>query len=555
MLYNSLSRLFLSFGKNHFQIDQPLKTILKICGLPETYFPQLSELGKYVGGEFLELVDYIDKHSPPYLLMWDVHGERLDWVQLNPAHRELLVKLMQARIIRNTYVENAPHQLHYAMGYLIADPGIFCTLTLTNQTAYALKKYGNEELQRKFLPHFISDQPDDIRYGATFYTETQGGSDLGANRAVALKNGKIWRITSKDKYFSSNAGVANGALVTARPEGNPAGPKGLAFFFVPAIREDGSANYTIRRIKEKLGTRAVPTGEVEMEDSEAYLIGTPEQGIYIALEVLLLARLANSVAAMGIARKAYLEAYYYCCTRSAFGKHLVEHPLVKKDLLEMEVELEANLMLSFKAVEKFEQVKDARPPYSPEYHYARFLAHIAKNMTADASANITQQAMELFGGIGFLEDFPVARWHREALITPIWEGTSNIQALDLLEVIAKKNAHEVFFAEMKSLLDSVKEFPDWKLLSGQYNALQKMLTDLGSMSTQSAQFYAKDLLTSLGEFAASIFLVDAGMNRLLIERENRLLKIASIYIHRHLKKTRIPVELLEETDELLKFLE
>jgi acyl-CoA dehydrogenase len=550
-----LSRLFLSFGKNHFEIDRPLKTILKVCGLPEGYSSKLSQLGKYVGGEFLELVDYIDKHSPPRLNMWDVHGERLNRVQLNPSHRELLLKLMQSGIIRDTYVEDAPYQLHYAMGYLIADPGIFCTLTLTNQTAYALKKYGSEKIQRKFLPHFLSDQPEDIWYGATFYTETQGGSDLGANRAVARKDGQIWRITSKDKYFSSNAGVANGALVTARPEGSPSGAKGLAVFFVPALREDGRANYTIRRLKEKMGTRAVPTGEVEMEDSEAYLIGTLEQGIYIALEVLLLARLANSVAAMGIARKAYLEAYHYCQNRSAFGKHLFAHPLVKKDLLEMEVELEANLMLAFKAAEKFEQIKDGKPPYPKEYHYARFLAYIAKNRTADASAVITQQAMELFGGIGFLEDFPVARWHREALITPIWEGTSNIQALDLLEVITKKNAHELFFAEMNSLLESVKEFPDRKILFDKYVDLQRMLSDLGSMSAESAQFYAKDLLTGLGELAASVYLVDAGMNRLPKKERARLLKIANIYIHRHLKRTRIPLEFLEEADQLQALLE
>lgn len=554
MLSNPQARLFLSFGKNHFQADKPLQAILKVCGLPEAHFARLSNLGEYVGQEFLELVDYIDKHSPPLLRMWDVHGERLDWVQLNPAHRKLLTELMQTGIIRSTYVDNAPHQLHYAMGYLIADPGIFCTLTLTNQTAYALKKYGSTELQRKFLPHFLSEQPDDIWYGATFYTETQGGSDLGANKAVAKRDGETWRITSKDKYFSSNAGVANGAVVTARPQGNPPGPKGLAVFFVPALREDGSANYTIRRLKEKLGTRAVPTGEVEMDEAEAYLIGTVEQGVYIALEILQLARLANSVAAMGIARKAFLEAYFYCQHRSAFGKHLIEHPLVQKDLLEMETELEANLLLAFRAVEKYDRARDARPPYPQEYHYARFLAHIAKNMTADASAGITQRAMELFGGIGFLEDFPVARWRREALITPIWEGSSNIQALDLLEVIARKKAHEPFFAEMSSLLESIQQFPDWQLLSVQYDALKKTLGELASMNPDTAQYYAKDLLTALGEFATSVYLVDAGMNRLPKGEGERMLKISSVYIHRHLKKTGIPLKLLEATNELLGFL-
>jgi len=453
----------------------------------------------------------------------------MDWVRLNPAHREVLTKLMKTGIIRNTYIEKAPHQLHFAMGYLIADPGIFCTITLNNQTAYALNKYGGKELQRQFLPHFISDKPDEIWYGATFYTELQGGSDLGANPAVAHQgtgaapkvqawnSSGLWLISSKDKYFASNAGLANGTLVTARPEGNPPGNKGLALFFVPAFRENGSANYVIRRLEDKLGTRAVPSGEVEMKNSEAYLIGAAQQGIYIALEVLLLARLANSVAAMGIARKAMLEAFYYCHNRLAFGRRLFEHSLVKKDLLEIEVELQANLMLAFKAVEKFENIKNDTPPYSQEYHYARFLAHIAKNMTADASARITQQAMELYGGIGFLEDFPVARWHREALITPIWEGTSIIQALDLMEAIIKKNAHELFFREMNTLLQSIKKFADWNVLFEQYKTLQRMLNDLGSMAVESIQFYAKDLLNSLGEFAASLYLVDAGRNRLSTE--------------------------------------
>ena len=548
MKTNPLSRLFLSYGTNHFLVDKPLQAMLQYTGLSEEYFPRLQKLGDLVGHEFLEIIDYIDKYAPPRLQMWDIHGERMDWVQLNPAHRQLLTQLMQTGIVRSSIGEGAPFQLHYAMGYLIADPGLYCTITLTHQTAYALHKYGDDTLKTKFLPCFITDDAEAQCYGATFYTEIQGGSDLGATRAVARKDGPRWRITTRDKYFASNAGVAHGALVTARPEGNPPGAKGLALFYVPAVREDGRPNYTIRRLKAKLGTRAVPSGEVEMEEAEAYLVGTLEEGIYIALEVLLLARLANAVAAMGIARKAYLEALAYTRHRRAFGKRLIQHPLVRKDLLEMETELEANLLLALKAVEKFNRVRDQRPPYTMDYHYTRFLAHIAKNMTAYASAEITRMAMELFGGIGFLEDFPVARWHREALITPIWEGTSNIQALDLLEVIVKKEAHVPFFDEMNALLQNVPHLTVKQLLTDRLQYLQNVIDEFRVLSEDEVQFIAKDLLTSLGELAAGLYLTDLAVHSASEAQKERFMKIAEVYVHRHFQKTPIAAAYLKEAE-------
>ncbi len=546
-----LSRLFLTYGKNHFLLDKPFQAILKFTGLGDEYVPRLKKLGQLVGGEFLETIDYIDKYAPPRFRMWDIHGERMDWVQLNPEHRQVLDQLMQMGIVRSTFVEEAPMHLHYAMGYLIADPGLFCTITLTNQTAYALQKYGDDFLKETFLPHFLSDKPGDMYYGATFYTEIQGGSDLGATRAVARFEGNQWRIFSKDKYFASNAGVANGALVTARPEGNPPGAKGLALFYVPAIRSDGSPNYAIRRIKAKLGTRAVPTGEVELEDAEAYLVGSVEEGIYIALEVLLLARIANAVAAMGIARKAYLEALFYTQRRHAFGKPLINHPLVQKDLMEMETELEANLLLAFKVVEKFNKVKDQRPPYSMDYHYTRLLAHIAKNMTAYAGADITRMAMELFGGIGFLEEFPIARWHREALITPIWEGTGNIQALDLLEVIAKKDAHQPFFEEMTALLPSVTTSTARQLLSDRIHYLQNVIDEFRVLSEAEIQFIAKDLLNSMGELAAGMYLFDLATHLPEGDVRNRFQKVGEMYVQRHLQHTAIIPGYLKEAKNII----
>lgn len=551
MLSDPLKRYFSSFGINHFAIDRPFQDALQCVGLPQEHQGILSKLGEYAGGELLEVMDYIDKVSPPRLQMWDIDGQRLDWVQLNPAHRQALHDLMSTGIVHSTFTENSPWQLHYAMLYLIADPGIVCTITLTSQTAYALHKYGDARAQEEFLPHYLATEGSKAWYGATFYTETQGGSDLGANRAVASNTPEGWRISSEDKYFASNAGIADGAVVTARPEGSPAGPKGLALFFVPALRRDGSANFTIRRLKEKLATRAVPTGEVILQESEGYLLGSVDTGIYQAMEVLTVARLANAMGALGIARKAYLEALFYTQKRTAFGKPLIGHPLITKDLLEMEVELEANLVMGLKAVQAFNEVWREKPPYSERYHYARLLAHLVKNMTAEMSAKVTQTVMELHGGIGFLEDFPIARWHREALITPIWEGGSNIQALEMLETMVKKRAHLQLLAQVEGIAAAQQNKDLLQILQNRLTLIRDEIEKILALGSLDSQYYAKDLLRTIGECAAAAFLLEAAMQMIESKGEDRFLKVADVYIRTHLNHEPIPIDLFHGADEIV----
>lgn len=542
---------FLSGGQNHYTVDRPLKLVLDAVGLAPRYEELLKELGEYVGGEFLEVLDYVDKVASPRLHLWDILGNRFDWVQLAPGHRRALSRLMETGIVYRTFLEDSPWHLHYAMGYLIADPGIFCTLTLTNQTAYGLFKYGDDTLKEKFLKNYLLKDGEKVWYGATFYTEIQGGSDLGANQAVARQTPNGWRINSENKYFASNAGVADGALVTARPEGNPPGAKGLALFFVPALRENGSLNYTIRRLKDKFGTRAVPTAEVEMVDSEAYLLGRMDHGIYEALEILMLARLGNAVGALGIARKAYLEAFAYAQQRQTFGKKLIEHPLIRKDLLEMEAELEGNMLLTFKTVEAFNRCWRELPPYNADFHYARFLAHLTKNMTAEMSARVSQTAMEIFGGIGFMEDFPIARWHREALVTPIWEGSSNIQALDMMETIYKKRAHEQFFSETEKQIGQIPEAAYRKALQSRQNFLIEHIDQILNLSSEDTQYFAKDLLRSLGQLAITVYAFQVAGKLIESERDFRFQKIAQYYLKKYISGEELGLEDIKHTEDII----
>ncbi len=536
---DTYSYLSNAYGKNHFEVDKPFQVILEYFLGKSIDF---SGLGRFVGRELYEIADYIDKSAHPKHVMWSINGERVDSVWLDPAQRWVLEKLLREYDVNKYPYREGNWHKHYASVYLISDPGIACIITVTNQTAYALYKYGDESL-KKYVPHLIGEA-DPIMYGATWFTEIQGGSDLGANITEAFYNGKTWIINGDAKYFASNAGLADMALVTARPKGASLGAKGLALFLVPKINSSGKRNFIIRRLKEKSGTISVPTGEVEFHNSEAYLLGEAKKGIYYTMEDLMVSRLANSVGALGIARKSFLEAYYYSQVRSAFGKRLIEHPLLQRDLLDMEVLIEGATALTFKAIDQFQKSWIETPPYTEKYHYARLLTHISKNITAETAAYVSKMAMEIYGGIGFLEEYPIERLHREALITPIWEGTSNIQALDMLETIAKKGAHLQLLDDMKVLAKEITEGKE--IVESAELEIEDALSKLATYTDIEAQFYAKDILMTLGHSIAVILLAHIGSKLNL----DRFITIAKLYADKYLKGKSYTRDIIEKARDL-----
>jgi alkylation response protein AidB-like acyl-CoA dehydrogenase len=505
------------YGKNHWHLETDLKVILeKYWSEFPDHQEDLAEFGALIGSRAYEIGDLVDQYVRPILIMHDLDGQRIDRARIDPAHRELLKQL--SRINRPPYEGGSWHH-HFTLGYLLADPGLYCTVIVTNQTAYAIHKYAPEH--QPWLEALLAGE----MWGATWMTETQGGSDLGANTTEAKLESGMWRLYGEEKSFASNAGLADLALVTARPEGAIPGPKGLALFIVPRLSQQGDLNFTIRRFKEKSATRAVPTGEVEMEGSEAYLAGEAGKGIYYTLEVLSVARLANAIGAMGIARKAHLESLFRVHERQAFGRALVEHPLVRRDLTDLAVRIAGGLSLVFHAIECFDHAWNDLPPYTSDYHYFRFLSHLAKNRTAEHAADTTLLAMELFGGLGFLDEYAVARLHREALITPIWEGTSNIQALDMLEAMQKKGAHEPFLDEFVPLLDGVGT-PEAHQAR---QTIEMTLGHLAGLEVEHVQWYSKDALTRLAD-SAQVALLYA----LAETGGERYAKLAALYALRFL---------------------
>ncbi len=436
-----------AYGTNHFDRDPDLAAVLATFwhDFP-AHRDELHRFGQFAGEDVYEAVYHVDHDAPPVLVTHDLDGRRVDRARLSPAERVVLKAA--AHINRPPYEGGSWHH-HFALGYLMGDPGLYCVLTITNQTIYGIHKYAPQYAAWK------DEMLEGKAFGATWMTEIQGGSDLGANVTIARRDGDVWRLTG-EKYFASGAGLADYALVTARPEGAKGGAKGLALFLLPRLDHAGNLNFLVRRLKDKSATRAVPTGEVDLPGSEAHLIGREQEGVYMTLEILNVSRLANAIGAMATAKKAHLEVMERVRRRAAFGRTLRDHPLIRRDLTDLAVRSAGGLALAFRAVDQFDRCWSERRPYSAAYHYARFLIHLAKNRTADHAAAMTSLGMELFGGLGFLEEYAVARWHREALITPIWEGPSNIQALDFLESVQKYHAHESFLEDIRPRLEATR---------------------------------------------------------------------------------------------------
>src|SRR5271163_5126405 len=437
----------------------------------------------------------IDRAGTPWLRMFDRGEKRVDEILYPREYQTMLRRGYRAGVVWRA-LEEKSLLLTYALMYTISfhDPGICCPYTVSLGTAVPLAKYGSAELQSRFLPQ-LSRKDDSVWQGATWMTEIQGGSDLGAAvETVARPADDSWLLTG-DKYLASNAN-AELALVAARPEGATAGVRGLSLFLVPRYRNDGELNYFIRRLKDKIATRSVPTGEIELRSSEGYLLGAADAGIYLILEVLNLSRVANSVVSVALAQRAMADALGYAEHRAAFGKPILEHPLMRHQFENRMKTLRSVIALAWESVQLLNEVWMERAPYSERYHLFRLVAHLAKYWTAEFAVDTAKWAMEVHGGLGVLAEYGAERWLREAMILAIWEGTPHRQMLDGLEVMERKRAHRLLFQRLAEIAPA--------------NEVQEMELEVEQhlkLPTQEKEALAEPLFRRLAAFTAETLTV------------------------------------------------
>ncbi|PSL50413.1 alkylation response protein AidB-like acyl-CoA dehydrogenase [Salsuginibacillus halophilus] len=452
---------------NRYSADPRLAGILQAY-LEEDFFSYADE----ALSSFADQLDDVDTRAAhtdgagePQLIRYNKFGEEVSEVWVNEGYQKTVADMYDTGIVGYVHKPipalGRPGNYHYsyAQGYLLSqvEPGFYCPVTLTMASAYLLDAYGDEDLKAKYLPHFTATGDTELYEGATFLTERQGGSDVGANVVEAVKASDGYRLHG-EKYFASNAGMCGAAMVLARREGAPAGSKGLSLFLVPWENEDGRVNgLRIRRLKNKLGVKAVPSGEVEFTGARAYLVGEAEQGFYYMMEALNLSRVCNMVASLGIMKRAYDEALSYTHHREAFGQKLSDFPMVREQLMHMLARQEVQLSASFQAIERFDRVMRTGDYTNEDEVLNRLSIALLKMHTAEEAIHFSHEAIELHGGNGYIEDFVTPRLLRDAQVLTVWEGTANILGLELLRLLNRYEADTLFASEVEDMLSLAPE--------------------------------------------------------------------------------------------------
>ncbi len=441
-------------GQNFFLVDQALKDILRRSLTAEEYrraLPLLERMGELSGGAIDRQAEYTDRLARPVLETYDRQGNVVNEVRYNPLYEESVQDVYGLGTVGCNYgPESLPYVVHFALLYLLSqsDPGLACPVTLTSSTAYVLARHGSERQKDRYLPQLAVRGAGPFADGATFVTEKQGGSDAGlattearavppselamARQAFGPGDGELVRLFG-EKWFASNAD-ADLALVTARPPGAPEGTRGLGLYLMPRRLADGSQNaYRIRRLKDKLGTTGLATGELELDGALAELVTPPPDGFKHMLEALEFSRIANAAASAGIHRRVYLEAKLYADGRRAFGLPLARHSMVQQTIVTMLAELRASTALAFEAARALDDAH--RSPEPPLVAWHRLTTALAKYRTGELAVRNASRAIEVLGGNGYVEEYVTARMYREAQVLPVWEGPANIQALEVLRTL------------------------------------------------------------------------------------------------------------------------
>ncbi len=461
-----------AIGLNWYEADPELRTRVE-AGCPaedrEWSHEKLGKLGELIGGRIARNADVIDAH-PPRLVAWDRWANVANRVEHHPAALDSKQALWEAGYVSSFASDQAsrgrpaPGAMLAAANYLLsqADTGMVCSLGMTSGVAGLVDAYAPADLHDELMAGLRATDFDHGMDGSMFLTEREGGSDLGSTvhcTARDIGDGRV--LISGEKWFCSNIDGAAVAIL-ARPEGAPEGSAGIGLYLLPKYREDGTPNsYTMRRLKEKMGTRSVPTGEVVLDNALAYALrprsdesiahpdapqGTNSDagGLNRMMEMVNGSRFGVALMGLGIARRSFLEAAIWAWERRAKGRLLVDLPLVREQMVNFLAELEAGVILAFEcATAARQQGGDG---------LRRILVPAAKVRLCRLGIEGATSVIELVGGNGYCEDWGLTRLLRDAQCHTIWEGSENICQLDVLRAARRHDAHEYVLDRVRRAL-------------------------------------------------------------------------------------------------------
>jgi alkylation response protein AidB-like acyl-CoA dehydrogenase len=349
-----------------------------------------------------------------------------------------------------------------------AEFGLMCPVSVSDTSNFIIKRYGSEALKKLLLDRLLSQDPAVMLKGTQFMTEKAGGSDVGAIETEAERIGvgadgvERWKLYGQ-KWFCSHAD-ADVAVMLARPRGAVPGTRGLALFALPRRLEDGSRNaYRIVRLKDKLGTRSMASGEIILDGAIAYLVGDVDRGFKQMMEQVNLSRLSHGVRAAAMMRRCLNEALAAARGRRVFGHAVADYPLLRRQLMKIMLPTEQALsMYAFSA----DAMGRAHAGDKEAANLLRILTPVYKFRACRDNIPVASHALEVRGGIGYIEEWVTARLVRDAQIGTLWEGTSNINALDVVQrAVGKSQGHKTLAAALRDKYEKSVSLP------GQYKGL------------------------------------------------------------------------------------
>jgi alkylation response protein AidB-like acyl-CoA dehydrogenase len=447
---------------NQYLTDRVLRSYLKRTLPADTLAaiePSLSAMGELAGGRLYEL-QLADRTNEPTLVQWDAWGRRVDRIEVSPLWKEAARLAAEHGLVATAY-ERA-HGEHsrvqqFALAYLFdASSDVYsCPLAMTDGAAKTLLAHRHRDLVERAVPRLTSRDPAQAWTSGQWMTERTGGSDVGLSETVARADGDTWKLHGT-KWFSS-ATTSQMALTLARPEGNPAGGAGLALFYVETRDENGAPRpgLFVNRLKDKLGTRKVPTAELLLDGLSAVPVNGLADGVKNIAPMLVVTRIWNAVGASSGMRRGLALSRDYARKRIAFGAPLAHKPLHVETLADVAVEFEAAFHLTFRAAELLGR-EEAGTMTPREAELFRLLTPVCKLTTARQAVASASEIVESFGGAGYVEDTGLPRLVRDAQVLSIWEGTTNVLSLDALRAIAKGDALAAFVEEVTTLVASAR---------------------------------------------------------------------------------------------------
>lgn len=487
--------------------------------------PELRELGELAGGELYRM-QLADRLNEPVHTPWDAWGNRIDHIEVSPlwekaqrlaAERGLIATAYEPRHGRHARI----HQFALVHLFTPVTDVYSCPLAMTDGAARALIASANKPLIERALPRLTSRDPALFWTSGQWMTESTGGSDVGLSETIARRDGAQWRLYGR-KWFTS-AATSQMALTLARPEGNPAGGKGLALFYVETRNAGGQLDHIlVHRLKDKLGTRKVPTAELTLEGTPALAVAGESDGVRNIAPMLNVTRTWNAVSAVSYMRRGLALARDYATKRAAFGALLADKALHADTLAGLQAEYEAGFHLAFFAVELLGRDESDMLDVAGK-DMLRLLTPVAKLVTGKQSVAVLSEVLESFGGAGYVEDTGLPMLLRDAQVFPIWEGTTNVLSLEVLRAVHSGGALSALQIEIETLVSSVRDMRLLHCTKLAQAALARAQQWIAQSSGGAKEAGARRFAMSLGRAFALLLLCRHAQWSLDHERDQRAL--------------------------------